>query len=426
MLDSLEELTTAGLVAHDHGRLRVLTPVREFCRGLDGRERYVARLLERAVDFALDGPAEIAGPDAPAEVERLVGAEDALVSALRRTDETGAAAAATALVLRLHRVWLLAGRLLDARRWIEMTLAQPSLDARSRVRLAVLAGTFASYVNDPGASATLDTALQEVAVLALPPDRIVVNGWCCLAATAAAHGQTERARTAAARAAELAASSGSATLVALARDLAAYVAALTGDHEAALEPSLAGLDEARQTGDVYDVVVMLVNAADNLAHLGRIAEASLLIDEAFDRAAQIVLGPLVGNVLSTRGMVRTLAGDFAVARSDLKESLRIALDRYPDPLGMADGLFHLGHCAAVSGTSRRRRGAWPRPKRSTTPTASPPSRGSPRPSRRCARWSPRGSTQASPSASPRGPAASRSRWPPRSPRPDRSVAARRS
>ena len=348
-LDALDDLVTSGLVLSAGGSLALLAPVREYCRALPGRRPFTVRLVRRAVEFASDGPADIAGPDASAEVSRLRGADDALSSAITRAAEIGLAAEAAQLVLRLYRMWLLSGRIVEARRWIGLVEDLDGHDPVTGARLGLLAGTFASYVNDVDTIATLHAVLDQADDLGVPADRVLVNAWCCLAAQYAHHDRVSEALEPAARAAAAAQVSGSPALVSLARDLGAYVAAYAGDFESALTASLAGLEDARRSGDEYDIVLMLTQTSTNLSQLHRVNEALVLINEAFDRVGHFDVGPALGAVLLTRGMSHTVAGNLAVARSDLTAALRVTTDLYPDPLTTADSLFLLAHCAALAG-----------------------------------------------------------------------------
>lgn len=346
---ALDDLVAGGLVVRGDGGLRLLVPVREYCRGLPGREEFIERLVNRAVELAYGGPADIAGPDSRAEVARLGAAGDALTSAISRGVETGMGREAAALVFRLYRMWLLTGRLVEARRWIGLVQGADGLDPVDATKLGLLGGTFASYVNDPGSADVLIKALDEAADLDVPNDRILVNAWCCLAAFLAHHEKPADALEAAAQAAAVAAASESPALVDLARDLRAYVASYTGEVELALQLSLEGLEDARRAGDDYDIVSMLTQTANNLATLHRLAAAKVLADEAFDRVSNLEAASILGHLLLTRGLINTAAGNLIVARSDLTAALRLTVEAYPDPLATADCIYVLAHGASLSG-----------------------------------------------------------------------------
>ena len=76
---------------------------------------------------------------------------------------------------------------------VQRCAALPGHDAATAAGLAVIAGTYASYLNDPRTPALLGEALSDADRTGLPVDRVVVNGWCCLAAFAAHHGDLDAA-----------------------------------------------------------------------------------------------------------------------------------------------------------------------------------------------------------------------------------------
>ena len=173
---------------------------------------------------------------------------------------------------------------------------------------------------------------------------MVVNGWCCLAAYAAQHGDIEPARRAADEAARLATTSGQSGLIALARDVDGFVAAYSGDHGRSFAANLDGLRDARKAGDTYDAINLLTHSAFDLLYLDRFGEALAFADEAFDLTGTFEVGPLLGTVFLARGSALVAAGRHAAGRASLVEGLRIARDRFPDPLVTADLLFTVGAC----------------------------------------------------------------------------------
>ncbi len=346
-VEALEELVACGLVELDlDGRTRMRRPVRELAHSLGPRRDLDARLVRQAVQLAAASAPQLFGAGAGEALHGLRRDEDTLVVALSRAVGSGDAASAAALVLGLNRYWLLSGRLTEGRRWVQRAVELPGHTAASSARLGVLAGTYASYLNHPGTATVLTEALERVARERLPVDRLVVNGWCCLAAYAAHHRDVLTAEHAVRRAAELAAVSADPGLVALARDIDGHVAAHVGDRDRSLAAKLSGIADAQRSGDAYDVVNLMINAADDLMYLDRLDEALAYADEAFDRCAGLDVGPILGSVLLIRGMALTAAERPAAARGNLLEALRIARDRYPDPLATADVLFGLGACAA--------------------------------------------------------------------------------
>jgi tetratricopeptide (TPR) repeat protein len=248
------------------------------------------------------------------------------------------------LARSLNRYWLLTGQLTAGREAVQRSASIPGHDAATAAVLAVIAGSYASYLNDPATPTILTTALAGAARAGVPVDRVVVNGWCCLAAYAAQHGDLEAAQSAADEAERLAAVSGQAALIALARDLGGYIAAYSGDHERSLAANLDGARDALGAGDTYDAVNLLTQSAFELLYLDRLDEALAYADEAFDLTADFEVGPLLSAVLLARGSALVAAGRQSAARASLVEGLRIARDRFPDPLVTADLLFTLGAC----------------------------------------------------------------------------------
>jgi predicted ATPase/DNA-binding SARP family transcriptional activator len=342
---ALDELVSSGLVTLDlDGRARAKGPIREFAHGLGDRAALDARLVDHAVEVAVATSPQLFGPTTTAALGRLSADVDTRSSAVDLACRAGQADAAAALARSLNRYWLLTGQLMAGREVVQRCAALPGHDAATAAGLAVIAGTYASYLNDPRTPALLGEALSDADRTGLPVDRVVVNGWCCLAAFAAHHGDLDAAQEAAERAGRLAAASGQPGLVALARDLDGHVAAYRGDHERSLAANLDGIRDARTAGDTYDVIALLQNSAVDLLYLGRLDEALAFADEAFDLTATFEVGALLGSVLLVRGSALAVAGREAAARASLIEGLRIARDHHPDPLATADLLFTLGAC----------------------------------------------------------------------------------
>lgn len=351
LVDALDELASGGLVLVSDGLTRLPVPVRDHCRGLLDREEMTRRFTSRAVAYALEGPS-MYGPNTLAEVARLEADSDGLSSALDRAVEIGASELVVELVLRIQRMWLLTGRLLEGRRRLDDL--SPKLDKPAdRVRVEVLAGTFASYVNDPAVISDLRRSLESAESLTVTVDRVIVNGWCCLAALSAHHGHLADASTAADRARQMAARTDSAELVELALDVTGHVASYADDHELALRVAIECLASARTRDDEVNIVQKLVTIGAVHLERGRAADGIPFCDEAFDRLGSLRLPVVVGHLLKVRGLAHAIAGDLAVATSDLTESLRYSLTTYPDPLEKADALYALGHCAAVGGAWER-------------------------------------------------------------------------
>ena len=350
LVDAVEDVVDAGLVdlASD-GRLRVRTPVREHVVGADDpaeRTRQDARVLDAVVALVEGVAPSLFGEEATSGLARLERDHDPVTGALVRAIASGAPSAAT-LVLGLNRYWLLSGRVSEGRRLVDAARTRLPLQDRDRTRLDVLGGTFAAYSNDARANEVLVPALEEAARLGLPVDRLVVNGWCTAAAVEAQHRRPEGSRRYAAEAVRLAASAGDAGLVALARDLEGFVASHLGDAETALRVHLDGLADARRSGDTHDVVSVLVSLVDDVVALGRTDDALALSGEAFELVASLGSSPVHGHVLAARGMALLLAERVPEAQGVLVEALRVARERFPDPVATGDRLALMALGAAV-------------------------------------------------------------------------------
>ncbi len=345
-VETLDELVAYGLVSLDlDGRAQMRKPIREFAHRLGPRRDLDARVVAQAVALAANSAPRLFGAEAGRALGELNRDDDALVVGLTLAAEVGDAESVGSLALGLNRYWLLRGRLTEGNRWIRRAAATEGHSPGTSARLAILAGTYASYLNDPGTAAALTNALAQAERVGLPVDRLMVNGWCCLAAYAAHHGDFPTADRAAQEAGRLAAQSGDPGLVALARDIDGHVAAYLGDHERSLVANLSGIADAQRSGDTYDLVNLLVNTAVDLMYLDRLDEAIVYSDEAFDLTASLDVGPLLASVLLVRGSALAAAERTAAARGNLLEALLIARDRFPDPLATADILYGLGACA---------------------------------------------------------------------------------
>ncbi len=141
---------------------------------LDAIERLVAEVAP-----TLFGTTSAAGLD------RLERDHDTVMGSLARAIEQDRSRPAAAITLGLNRYWLLSGRVVEAARWIVATRSLNDLSSVDECRLDILAGTFASYLSAPAAVGQLVEALGRAENLGVPADRLVVNGWCCLAAAEA-------------------------------------------------------------------------------------------------------------------------------------------------------------------------------------------------------------------------------------------------
>ncbi len=280
-------------------------------------------------------------------VARLERDHDPVSGSLDRAIEGGMHAQVAALITGLQRYWLMGDRIPEGLRWIEAGLAVHSLEIEERCRLEILQGTFASYLGEARVEFILQPSLDHASTLGLPIDRSIVNGWCCLAAWRAQRGETERATDAAGRAMQAAQQSGQGDLVALASDLAGYVASHCGDYAAALEAHLVAATEARRSGHTHALIGVLNSLVDDMAGLGRFDEAMGIADEAFDLLGSRHSVYLRGMVLTIRGLALTCTARVAEAEGCLVEALRIGRDHLPDPVGQGDRLALLAIGAAL-------------------------------------------------------------------------------
>ena len=340
VIGSVEDLVDSGLVdAQSDGRVRLHTPIRDYLKQRgdpSAKDDAVRGAVERLV-------AEVAptlfGTTSAAGLDRLERDHDTVMGSLARAIEQDRARPAAAITLGLNRYWLLTGRVLEAARWIDATRSLNNLRPLDECRLDILAGTFASYLTAPSAVAQLVEALGRAKTLGVPADRLVVNGWCCLAAAEATGGNTDLAAIHAAEAARIAEKSGNQGLRNLARDVGGFVAAHRGDFQAALDVTLASLADARRQGDMHDVVTLLLGAIDDLMGLGRVEEALIFSTEAFDLVRDLRTGPwLFGHVVTTHGTALLAAGRVAESRGLLAEGVRIASVQFPDSTALGDRL----------------------------------------------------------------------------------------
>ncbi|MGI8702295.1 MAG: BTAD domain-containing putative transcriptional regulator [Nocardioidaceae bacterium] len=345
VVGGLDELASVDLVQLDpQGRARLRSPVREFVLGSDTETSALAagRVLSEVLALVRRNAPLLSGGAATDALDQLSREHDTVSATLSRALDSGDHSVAAELVLSLNRYWLLTGRLTEARRAVDAARALPGHPREVGTRLAVLAGTFASYLSSPEGRDLLERALGEATQLNLPPDRLLVNGWCCLASVAAQQADVGAAKRFASQAAAAAAVSGDPVLISLARDVGGHVAAYAGDYEGALAANLAGIGDARVSGDRYALVNLLQNGADTLLRLGRPRDANLFVAEAFDLSGSLDANPLLlAYLLLVRGEIAGVVGEPAAARGYLTEALRLAHDRYPDQLVVADALSML-------------------------------------------------------------------------------------
>lgn len=353
-LTALDDLAAHGLVVIDSsGRVRLLSPVRELVRESEESGQALHRLLPVLLRRAEELGPRLYGVDAAEAMAELSQDADAISTVLQRAVEVEADAetvtVAARLLIALRRYWLLASRIPQAQRTCARLAESLLLSDLERARVAVLEGNFAQWLVAPGALDQLDAALAEATRLGAPNDRLLVSGWCAMAAQAATYQDAEGAMRAMTRAADAAADSGDPALVALVEDLEGYVAMQTGDLETALQACLRGLEAARTSNGTYDVITMLVNTAETLSELRRDDEAVALADEAFELSPGVQLGAQGTVALMIRAAVQAAAGQLAAARGSALEGLRSARLLHPVPKIIADGLRSMAAIEAGHG-----------------------------------------------------------------------------
>lgn len=345
--EALDELTTSGIGAMDaEHRVRVPAPVRRHVQNsLDGGP--LRRAFVRAThDLVRETAPQLIGRSAQASLLRLQQDDDALTTALALIRADGDVTDAARFAIQLPVYWLMTSRFLQAQQ-VLTELADTDVSPELGAQLRIINGTFASYLTQPDAIPILHSALEDAQRLNLAPDRVVVNGWCSLAAMHVRVEDHPAALAASEQAQLLAERSDDPGLIALSCDLAGYVAAYLHDYERALQASLTGIRDSRRDGDDYRLAGLLAGAADSLAQLGRYDEAGAVIDEAFEIAGRVDLGPMIPFLLLGRG--QTLACDRRLSEAipTLVEALRTGQDLYPDPGLFADALFLLAGCETI-------------------------------------------------------------------------------
>lgn len=361
VLAALADLVESGLVARVDGAeaVRVPVPVRQHVLDTSDpasrteAEDDVVRAIRGLLEDARD---EWEGPLAPRHRSRLaedVGAIDASVTLLL---ERGDGVEAAELARLLTHFWLQDSRFVDALAALDR-LAGMELPADVALRVRLQRGSFASYIGRRDTIELLESALADVPPSSTP-DRLVVNGWCCLGATYAHRQSESELRRCSAAATAAAAASGDSDLVSLARDFAGFAASYLDEPETALELRIAAIADARRDGDRHALALLLGNAAETLLDLGRAEEADVLADEAFEVARAFDLGSATAWVLLVRGLVDLALDRPIPATGVLIEYLRLGSVHHTSPVLAADGVSALAAALAASGELELAARAW--------------------------------------------------------------------
>ena len=342
-----DELVITGLAESDGtGRVRLRMPVVTHVRQGEGTTAMDLVLLETVAGLADEVEPLLRGKDAAAEAELLGRDHDTLMTSLSRAIEGRKTELVARIVIGLARYWLLRGLLVEGRSWCLAARAMPGHLTRERVRLELLAGTYASYLEDPSTEEMLVEALAQVDEAGVPVDRIVVNGWCCLAAFQAHRQMRTDASRSAEGAAVAAASSGVPELIALARDLRGHIAGYLGDLDTAIGVADEALADARRHGSTRDVVNAMCSSGDNFLAAGRFDEALAVMEEAMELVRGLKPDAYLANVLSLYGLSQLANGRAAQARGNLLACLRLG-DVYPNPLHRASVLAGIAAVSAL-------------------------------------------------------------------------------
>ena len=359
LVDALEDLADCGLIdLSGDGLVRLRTPIRDYLAGLGERVAAYSKVVREVRQFVTDVAPTLLGSETSAGLERIARDHDPITGALAVAVSEGLAGDAAAIALALNRYWLLTGRIAEGRRWSESVSSMPGLADSERTRVAILAGTFASYQNDAVAGPALESALATAEELGVPIDRLVVNGWCCLAALQAQLGDHDEASRQARNAGRVADLSGDSDLRGLARDVRGFVAAYASDFEVALECHLACLTDARRIGDDHTVINLAIALTDDYMGLGRYRDALEMSGQAFELVGRSNGSSLVGAVLKVQGMTHLAVGRVAESRGFLTEALRLAHRHGGDPVTEGDALVLLSAGAALERSDRHAARLW--------------------------------------------------------------------
>jgi DNA-binding SARP family transcriptional activator/predicted ATPase len=360
VLGAIGDLAEAGLfIRADDGRLRVLAPIAQYVVGrLEDDERLAAArdLLTSVVTLVRTTEGRWYGPDAGEQRRRLEADEAAIHAAFSVGLHSGHVEEVARAALLLGPYWLQQSRLTDALTTLDH-LGDTDLPPELTWRIRLLRGTFASYVNRPDTAELLAPALEEPAT-STPPDRLVVNAWCCLGAFLASRHATDEVRRCVEAASAAAVASGDPQLVALARDFAGHAASYLGDTETAIRLNLEAIDDARRHGDTHALALLLATVTEPLLETGRIEQAEVLATEAFDLARRVDLGIALTRVQLMVGATHLEAGRAAAAWGSLVENLRFMRERYPDPIVTGDALSHLAAAEAMLGDDETAARMW--------------------------------------------------------------------
>lgn len=360
-LTHLGDLIESGLVTRPAGSDVVVVPV-PVRQHLTDRADATAR--ERAEDDVIDAVHEMLaaaagdwyGPSAEQHRAQFNVDAAAIDTSVAVLVARGAWSQLAEVAFLLAPYWLQQSRFNDALVTLD-TLTSAELSDELAVRVKLLCGTFASYVGRDDAAELLSTALADLPSGATP-DRLVVNGWCCLGAFHAHRRADDELRRCVDAARAAAVASGDDSLVALARDFAGYAASHLGDTTTAIALTLEAIADARRNGDRHALTLLLGTATEAMLESDRFDEAKALTDEMFELGRHVDLGVAMNSVLQWTGATEVALGHGAAAQGLMIEHLRFVVERMHDPLGVGDSLATLAAARSLLGDTEAAARIW--------------------------------------------------------------------
>ena len=248
---SLAGLVESSLVVHEHGRYRILQPIRDVAEQ-DLDDATTGRLRDRHADWIVRstaaGVVELYHGDERATRARLLALIPDMRAAFEHLLEADRTEDAARVVLDVAQVWFHAGRLHEAEALLGRVVGRAGLTDRTRAEAIALRGVFAKMTgNAEDAGVWIPEGL--VGLRALAPDSIaLVNSLCHLADLCADAGDTRDAIALADEAVAAARRTDDDGTISMALDLAGYVARVAGDRDRAIEAARGAVAEGRRQG----------------------------------------------------------------------------------------------------------------------------------------------------------------------------------
>ena len=246
---SLAGLVESSLVVHDHGRYRILQPIRDVAE-MDLDVPTAGQLRDRHADWIVrataSGAVELYHGDERASRARLLALIPDMRAAFEHLLAADRAEEAARIVLDVAQVWFHAGRLHEAEARLGRVVDRPGLTDRTRAEAIALRGVFAKMTGNVEA-ARVWIAEGLVGLRTLAPDSIaLVNSLCHLADLRVDSGDTDEAVTLADEAVAAARRTDDDGTISMALDLAGHVARSAGDRDRAIEAARGAVTEGRR------------------------------------------------------------------------------------------------------------------------------------------------------------------------------------